>query len=256
VGAAARAAEDYRAVVTGDPQRDDARGPLVGCLLLIGRYEEALGHLEVLRRRRPDDPELLVQEARCRFELGQKGEAQGLLERALAARPDHGPALRERAILELAADRPEQAEGLLRKAVRALPHDYPTAFMLTDALRRQGKDGEAQVCRREAESLKDALERVNEIQRHEMSFRPFDPALRREFGQLLLRLRRKESGVRWLHSALELEEEKRLPTAATHAALAAYYEAEGDQDRAALHRRSGAQAGAAPGPSPPAPKKP
>jgi tetratricopeptide (TPR) repeat protein len=242
VGAVTRAADDYRTVLQGDPARADARRPLAGCLLQVGRYEEALGHLEVLRRRRPDDAELLVQEARCRFELGQKGEAEGLLGRALAARPDYGPALRERGRLELSADRPAQAEGLLRQAVRSLPHDYPTVFMLADALRRQRKGAEARARQQEAERLKDALERVNEIQRREMSERPFDPALRRELGGLLLRLGQKESGLRWLRSALPLEAEN----AATHAALAAYYEQEGDTGKAAAHRRLAGRPGGPP----------
>jgi tetratricopeptide (TPR) repeat protein len=205
VGAVTRASEDYRAVVTGDPGRDDARRPLVSCLLQIGRYQEAVGHLEVLRGRRPDDPELLMQEARCRFELGQKAEARGLLERALAVHPGYGPALREQGRLELSADRPDYAEGLLRAAARALPGDYPTVFMLADALRRQRKEPEAKARQQEAESLKDALERLNDIQRHRMFDQPSNPALHRELGELLLRLGKKDDAERWLRSALALE---------------------------------------------------
>lgn len=52
----ARGAEDYRRVLELDPTRADTRWRLTACLLDLGAYEEAAGHLEGFIRDRPGDP--------------------------------------------------------------------------------------------------------------------------------------------------------------------------------------------------------
>lgn len=233
-GGQQKAAEDYRRVVERDPARDDARRRLASCLVQVGRYSEAFGHLEILRRKHPEDLELLVADARCRHYLGQSAEAARLLDGALAADPRNGQALRERGRLELEAGRSAAAEPFLRRAVEVSPRDYQTVWALHDCLRQQGKTAEADTQLALVQRLKDAIERINEIKRREMAERPSDAALHCEFGTLLMRVGDAASAERWLLSALRLEPANR----AAHAALAELYRETGDAERAAFHRRA------------------
>ncbi|MCI0465346.1 MAG: tetratricopeptide repeat protein [Gemmataceae bacterium] len=242
VGALNKAADDYRQVVEKRPEHGEARRRLVRCLVNIGRFEEALGHVAALRPNPAADPEVLVDAARCHHNLGRKDQAQQLLKEVLAAHPDHGLALHEMGRQAALTGDDAQAERWLRKAVRALPHHYPAVYTLAQCLQRQGKADEAKPYAATAAQLKERLERVNEIRRREMSQRPFDPVLHAETGRLLIGLGQKETGHRWLLSALRLNPHQ----TAAHAALADYYEQEGDPTRAAIHRRQAAAAGASP----------
>jgi tetratricopeptide (TPR) repeat protein len=236
VGAVNKAADDYRLVLQRDPEHDEARRPLVLCLVQIGRFQEALTHAEQVLRRHPQDAAVLVATARCRHDLGEKEQGRQILESVLAVQPDHGPALRELGRQEALAGHDTEAERRLREAVRVLPHDYQAVFALAQCLQRQGKAAEAKARAAVAEQLKERIERLSEIRRGEMSLRPFDPALRAEFGKLHLGLGHKETGERWLLSALQLDPRH----AAAHAALADYYQEQGDNERAAFHRREAA----------------
>jgi Tfp pilus assembly protein PilF len=62
---------------------------------------------------------------------------------------------------------------------------------------------------------------------------PDDPKLRREAGLICLRYGKEPEGLRWLLSALEAAPRDEP----THAALADYYERQGDRRRAEAHRR-------------------
>jgi tetratricopeptide (TPR) repeat protein len=237
VGAVKKAADDYQAVLERDPDQEPARRHLARCLVQVGRYPEALRHAETLLRRHPEDLELLVVAARARYDLGQKDEARKLLQDTAEAHPDCGPALVELGRIEAGAGRDATAERWLRQAVGAQPHDYQAVYALSQCLQRQGKEPDAAVYSERARRLKDRIERVSEIQRIEMSKRPFDPALRVEMGTALLELGKKESGLGWLLSALELDGRH----AAAHAALAEYYRQEGDTARAAFHRQAASE---------------
>ncbi len=244
VGATKKAVDDYQALLRVDPGNDAGRRMLAKCLVDVGRYEEALGHLEILLRREPADPELLTLAGRARYDLGQKEEARKALQAVAEAHPDYGPALKELGRIEAAAGDDAAAERWLRKAVGRLPYDYQTVFALGQSLERQGRLQEAKQFSERAQRLKDRLERVAEIQRRDMSERPFDPALRVELGRLLASLGQKEGGSRWLLTAVQLDP----GNVAAHAALADYYEETGDTARAATHRRLAAEARAAAAP--------
>jgi tetratricopeptide (TPR) repeat protein len=228
-----KAAPDYRRVVELDPQRRDARRWLAYCLIEIGQFDEAITHLDVLRRHDPDDPDLLVRLARCRSKLGQMEPARQILSVVLANHPDHGLALRTRGQLALMERKPAEAEDWLRQAVRVRPHDYESHYALFLALVRQGKKTAAKAQSKTTEDLKKRLERLGEIQSREMSMRPHDPALHCELGTLLLRVGYPEVGLGWLHSALNQDSHYR----AAHTALADYYAAHGNAEKAAYHRR-------------------
>ena len=126
-------------------------------------------------------------------------------------------------------------------AVRAAPEDYQANFGLGQVLSEEGKDAEAKEQLARAERIKDRNERFGEIITRDMSMLPRDPALHAELGRLLLEMGHKEAGERWLLSALSLD--PRLWAA--HAALADYYNSQGDSEKAEEHRR---QAGAAAAP--------
>jgi tetratricopeptide (TPR) repeat protein len=230
---AQKAIPDFQRAVELDPQRDDARWELAVCLTETGRFDEALVQLETLEPRRPNDPELRVYQARCQGRMGRMKQAQELLDRVLADYSDYGPALRVRGELADLNGDPAEAEKWLRRAVRVLPHDYQANWELHEALRRQNKTDETKAQAIVVERLKKRLERLGDIASREMTLRPHDPALRCELGTLLLSMDYPDLGERWLLSALAQDPNY----APAHAALAEYYQAHGESEKAAVHRR-------------------
>jgi tetratricopeptide (TPR) repeat protein len=224
---------DLQRAVQLDPAHDDAHWNLALVVLELGRFDEALPHLEILRAKRPDDVELLVLIARCHQATARLDKARLLLDTILAEHPDHGLALRTRGMLELTADNPAEAEKWLRKAVQALPHDYHSKWSLYQALQRLGKTSEADAALVEARRQEDLNLRLEEIIAVKMSERPNDPALHCELGSLFMQLNQEDLGVRWLQSALQLNPNYRP----AHAALAEYYKKRGETEQAALHRQ-------------------
>jgi predicted Zn-dependent protease len=239
VNAVQKYVDDYRHVVELDPTRADARRLLAIGLVELGRYDEALAHLEYVRQRQPDDPEVLVRLARCQSGLGQGKQARELLDNRLKAHPDDGLALRTLGEINLQESRPAEAEAALRRAVRVLPNDYRAQWSLYQALQRQeGKTAAADAQLARADQIKERTERLAEIRTRKMSQDPHNPALHCELGTLLLGLGQKELGERWLLSALN----EKPDYAPAHQALAAYYEEQGDAEKAAYHRQEASAA--------------
>lgn len=93
---------------------------------LLAAAGDALGALELLqplRRHRPDEPSLLMAEARAWMALGEAGKARGALDRLLAAEPDH---VHGRALM--AALDAGGAEEMSAAYVRALFDRYAERF--------------------------------------------------------------------------------------------------------------------------------
>jgi tetratricopeptide (TPR) repeat protein len=227
-----KAAQDFRRVIELDPARDATRQHLAFCLLDMGAYSEATTHLEHARRQRPGDPEVLVKAARCHYMLGQREQARSLIDEALANQPGHGLALRTRAQFALAEHDPARAEAALREALETIPSDYQVRWMLVQALQQQGKGEEASSELKLAERAKERAERLGELTSRKLSEQPLDPALHYEMGMLLIGQGNADVGERWLVTALSLDPD----FAPAHAALAEYYERQGDSARAARHR--------------------
>ena len=227
-----RGAETYRRVLELDPTRKDTRWRLILCLLDLGGYEEALPLLEQVARDRPDDPEVAARLARCQSMLGRGDEARRLLDDVLARHPDQMVALRVRGQFALADRDAAGAEVFLRRAAAADPNDYPSQWLLFQALQQQGRAAEAQEQLRIAEEVKDRSERLSELRSRKLAEKPLDPALHCEMGILMLRSGRPDLGEWWLHSALGLDPK----FGPAHAALADLYEQAGNQARAAEHR--------------------
>ena len=91
------------------------------------------------------------------------------------------------------------------------------------------------------DKIVNGLQSLYEVTAKVMS-EPNHPQWRYEAGTILLRNSQKEEGRRWLLSALEMDPRH----APTHAALAAFYESEGNRDLALRHRQLASRGGGEP----------
>ena len=215
-----------------DPERDDARWSLANALLTIGRYQEADGHLRILRRLRPDDDEVLVRLAACNHRMGKSREARPLLDAVLARQPDHALALLTRAQMALSDGNLPESEKWLREALRVRPKDYRANWLLAECLQKQEKREEAESQRDYAEKIRARLDRQSEITGRLISENPDDPSLPCELGKILLELYEPKRAEIWFYRALRLDEHY-VPALN---ALADYYQQGGDADRAEEYR--------------------
>jgi predicted Zn-dependent protease len=219
------AVASYRRAVAANPGHEKGRRLLALALVRSDQAGEAAEHLERLRRRAAD-PELLLGLARCRRCLGQVDEARRLLDEVLARQARHAEALSERGKLALQTGRPAEAERWLRRALAQAPYDRETNYTLYLCLRQRGRAGEAARALERVERIRADLQRVAEL-RQKVAASPRDPSLRCEVGQIFLRNGQAEAGLRWLHSALELEPGH----AAAREALARYQRQTGKKTR-------------------------
>jgi tetratricopeptide (TPR) repeat protein len=234
----ADALNDYEKAAALDPSFDARRGR-AGALYRSGRPWEALAEYERLRAERPDDADVLLGLARCRYNLNEADEARRLLDDLLERQPDHPAALLERGRVAFHLRELTEAERLLSRAVERMPAcDLEALRLLCRCLADAHKDEEAgrraeQVREREADLLRvDRL--VLRANRN-----PTDVALRYEIAQQQTRLGREREGVAALFLVLE-QQPKHGPA---HAALADYFERTGQPARAARHRRAATPGG-------------
>jgi tetratricopeptide (TPR) repeat protein len=231
-----KAAADYQAVVEHDVEHDEARLRLANCRLENGEPAEALPHLEHLRRRQPDNPEVLVRLAFAWNALGQLGPSMELIDEVLARQPDLPSALSARGQLALQAERPEEAERWLRRAIAANSFDRIAHYNLEQCLEQQGKRAEAETEKKELLRVEETIKRMLTIMNRLMPKTPHDPALHHELGTIMMRMGKDELALAWYHSALR-EDPGFRPA---HESLAAYYERVGNVQKAALHRERAA----------------
>ncbi len=231
--------KDYQRALTLDPENDKVRQRVAELLLRSSSPAEAIEHFELLRRRQVTNPALILGLARCRKELGAPDEARQLIDNLLAEHADYLPGLIERGKLALDEGQVDEAERFFRAAVQRAPYDALANYNLYVCLQRSGKKEEARALASKREQIERDMNRMDELSR-EVALKPHDASLRCEAGTILLRNGLKEEGQRWLLSALR-ENPYHAPT---HAALGEYYEKEGNNSRAAFHRRIAMDAGA------------
>jgi tetratricopeptide (TPR) repeat protein len=222
---------DYQRALAVNPADDNVRLRVAEILERTRYGDEALAHYEDLRRRQPDNPDVLLGLVRCRHQLGQEAEARQLLDALAAEHPDDTRVLAERGRLALAAGDAAEAERWLRRAAERAPHDRQINYGLYEALHRLGKTEEARQVNDRLKRLEEDEQRMAKIAR-EILRRPHDAGLRYEGGMIFLRNGLTEDGLDWLHTALQ-EDPGHRPT---HLALAEYYEQHGRADLAARHR--------------------
>jgi Flp pilus assembly protein TadD len=227
------ARDSYARAVAADPLNDEARLAL-GRLLLwrLGRPQEALAQWEEVRRRRPEDPAVLLELARGYYAAGRGEDAVRAVDAVLAREPRMPEALGERGKLTLELGQPGQAEGLLREAAALRPDDREALYNLVRCLEQLGKEDEARTQAARLRKLEADLTRLDELIAA-VGRSPDDAGLRCEAGQICLRHGRDRDGLHWLRGALEADPAHRP----THAALADYHERHGRPDLAAAHRR-------------------
>jgi tetratricopeptide (TPR) repeat protein len=226
------AVDDFGKVVQTDPNRDNARLRLVGCLLEINQSKEAQQHAEELYRKRPADPEVIVSLANCYYSLGQFEEAAGLLDKLLDKDPDYAPALIGRGQIALQTQKAGDALKYLKKAVETSPIDVRANHELYRCLEQLGMVKEAEEQHQKLLKVQKNVERLIEISTREMAKTPNDPALHTELGNLMITLAQEELGERWLLSALQ----KDPNYGPAHQSLADFYEKKGDRSKARQHR--------------------
>ena len=81
--------------------------------------------------------------------------------------------------------------------------------------------------------VRDRNERLGELTSRKLAENPLDPGIHYEFGTILMRDGRTQPALQWFDSALSLDPNHRP----THAALADYYEKNGDKLKAEEHRK-------------------
>jgi tetratricopeptide (TPR) repeat protein len=227
------AVRDYQQAVALDPLRWETRLRLVNLLLDDGTPpDDILPHLEDLRRRQPNHPQVQVALARCFYALGRIEEARQLLDGVVTAHPDDAEALFQRGNLELQTGQPAEAEPWLRRVVESDPVAVQAAYALALCLQRQGhRQQEAENALEHYRQRKADKDRL-EVLLLEAGSSSATVAL--ELGNLLLRFRQERPGLYWLQVALQRDPHDPAP----HQALAAYYETNGDREKADQHRRA------------------
>jgi tetratricopeptide (TPR) repeat protein len=222
----------YRRVVELDPDHDEARTRLA--TVLVGRFygEEALGHLEVLRRRLPGHPEVTYLWAVALGLQGRGEEAKSALDPLLEQYPNHPRALAERArYAALAGDYAGACVDLAR-SVRLDPGNVAARNQYAQALERAGDRAGAERETATAGRLKTDLETISQLVSGPLQNRPDDPDVPYQIAVIALRAGQPEEGLRWLRAALQVDPDYRP----AHQALAAYYQAAGNPVLAARHR--------------------
>ena len=226
------AARAYRRVVELDPEHDEARLRLT-TLLLVNRFgAEALGHLEVLRGRMPNHPEVGVQWARALALEGRTAESRAAVAACLAAHPDYPPALAERGGFALLDGDEAAAERDLERAVSLAPGDVAARAQLALVLARAGKPAEAARRQAEVDKMKADGERVTALIEGPLQARPGDPEVPHEIAGIALRAGEVGEARRWYEAALRADPDH----APTHRVLAALHHELGNPALAARHR--------------------
>ncbi|GAB6166065.1 hypothetical protein JCM19992_20650 [Thermostilla marina] len=121
-GQAYRVLED---VVRRDPERAQSRRELVEVELAIGRFRDALIHLDKhLLKEAPDDPELLFFKGRCQAGLGEYATAVATFREATARASDYRePYVAAAVVLRERLKRPSEADRQIEELVTANPDD-------------------------------------------------------------------------------------------------------------------------------------
>jgi tetratricopeptide (TPR) repeat protein len=232
--------ETYRRLLELDPEHDEARLRLSSNLVQLRQGEEALPHLEYLRRRLPDNLEVLVQLGQA-LDLVERGdEARAIFDECLRRNPDHATALAERGRMALRDGDGKLAEESLARAVRIDPGDLSARHQYQLALNHNGKKAEAAAQEEEARRLKADLERIHHLLNQRLQQAPNDAAALHEVAMITLRAGRPQEALRWLLNALEADPNH----GPTHRVLAWYYRETGNPILATRHRAIAQRLGA------------
>ncbi len=240
------AIEAYQKALKYRPELVEVRRPLTRLLLDTNRTDEAGPHVEALLKAPGKDAEVLRLQAQYLILKGEGAEARALLDGLLLERKDDPPLLHLRGKLELNAGQPARAAEYLGRAMARDGYERELLFTWARCLRALDRNDEAARMEARLKGVEADLDRVRELTA-KAAGAPWDPAPRREVGEIFLRNEQVLEGVRWLHGALQVAP----ADAATHRALAAHYEKarprdKGEEERfkalAEQHRKAAAAA--------------
>lgn len=226
---------DFHAVLDQKPDQPLALLWLAQNYLVNNQFAEALDCFRAYAKRFPDDPDVLFGLAHGYFGISDAEQARTAVDRLLAQKPKHAAGLLLRAQMELAAGSPEQALESLRRAEKLSPHETDIVYAFVRTLRQLNRPQEADRYQARLDGLNKKYERIDELTK-KLRQRAADSDARYELGILSLELGREGDAGRWFSSVL-LRDPRH---AATHRALADYYQKKGDAPRADHHRRLGA----------------
>jgi tetratricopeptide (TPR) repeat protein len=227
------AMKDYKQALKLDPDLAVVRLRVAEMLLEDKLPNEALPHLQRLRKQVPHSAEIMARLGQCRFLQGEAKEARRLLEAAVKNLPNNPPLLLHLAKLDLLEGKPVAAEKRLRQALKVDPADVEAQYTLATSLQNQGREEEAVVAMDRCEEQKALLKRANQLLSDEAKHPTKDPDSPSEIGNLLLKMGQDKIALYWLNQALRRDPGHQ----ATHKVLAEYYEKKGEQDKAKVHRR-------------------
>jgi tetratricopeptide (TPR) repeat protein len=210
-----------------DPDDQAVAQDAVWLLLQVGRFDEADKVYRKCLGRQPDDPWLTYLSARICYGREDADRAAVLLDALLERAPRFTPALLLRGVLYNEAGESARAVHLLRQ-VLALDRDPPkeARYQLSLALERTGQAEEARQVMAE-------LQKANLDWLLAGPHDPDAPGIRLQRAECYLAGGREEEALRLLAPLLNDASAR----AAAHTLLAAYYERQGQTERAAEHRR-------------------
>jgi Flp pilus assembly protein TadD len=226
------AINDYTKALELDPNLSTARLRLAELQLEHSAVEEAAPNLELLAKQFPERVDIKARLGQCRFLQGSD-DARDLLEDAVKEMPDDQALLIHLAKLDMQAGNYVKAEGWLRHALQVDSTDTESRFNLVSCLQQAGrmKEADAEMDRYRKDAA--MLNRVSKILQNDAERTSNDPDALHEVGSALLNAGNARVGLWWLKRTLRLNPAHQ----ATHKTLADYYEAQGDKETAAQHRR-------------------
>jgi len=222
----------YKKCLELDPQRTKPRLRLVEVLLDTVQPREAAHYLPPLSQALPDDPDVLLVQARYHDLLGELGPARTISDRLLAHDPNHLQANLLRANIELKENFPKAAEPYLRRALAARPFDYAANYSLLRCLTLLGKTDQVPTQSAKVDAIQRDQRRLRELI-EKLETTPTRTEVMHEIGVTLFRISEDERGLDWLYRALERDPDHQ----ATHHFLVEYYNKLGERDKADRHRQ-------------------
>jgi predicted Zn-dependent protease len=210
---------------------------LAQLLIADASVQEAVPHVEVLYKSRPQDPNVRLALLQCRELQGRLEESKQLVDALLKDDPNNVWALYYQGKL---ASEPTEKEKWFRKVLNIDPAFLPARYALHNSLQQQGRSKEAAA---ELRKYKNDAEDVKKLKKllASMEKAPRNPDVLASLGKTLLRFD-EQRALRFLSRALEADPDH----TETHQILARFYESKNQPEKAAHHRKKAAKSLKAP----------